>query len=129
MVPLNRPFFPISSWLTMLLRLMFICYIPHLLLLPSHFQNSLSNFSIERINGIPLWDSYTSDFQRALKIIIIPGLFIVMTTHHQTCKCQNIITVIMWENVHSRSYVLTTSFHVIYSLDTTLKYHLNLLIR
>ena len=51
---------------------------PHLLLSPSHFQNSLSTFSIERVNGIPLWDFYASDFQRALKIITIAELFIVM---------------------------------------------------
>ena len=52
---------------------------PHLLLSPSHFQNSLPTFSIERINGTPLWDFYPSDFQRALKIIIIAELFIVIT--------------------------------------------------
>ena len=42
---------------------------PHLLLSPSHFQNSLCTFSIERVNGITLWDFYPSDYQRALKII------------------------------------------------------------
>ena len=52
---------------------------PHLLLSSSHFQNSLSAFSIERVNGIPLLDFFASDFQRALKIIIIAELFIVMT--------------------------------------------------
>ena len=52
---------------------------PHLLLSPSHFQNSLSTFSIERVNGIPLWNFCASDFQRALKIIIIAELFIAMT--------------------------------------------------
>ena len=52
---------------------------PQLLLSPSHFQNSLSTFSIERVNGIPLGDFYPSDFERALKIIIIAELFIVMT--------------------------------------------------
>ena len=52
---------------------------PHPLLSPSHFQNSSSTFSIERVNGIPLWDFCTRDFQRALKIIIIAELFIVMT--------------------------------------------------
>ena len=48
---------------------------PHLLLSPSHFQNSLSTFSIERINGIPLWDFYSSNFQRKLFILmkISPG--------------------------------------------------------
>ena len=38
-----------------------------------------SMFSIKRVNGIPLWDFYRSDFQRALKIIIIAELFIAMT--------------------------------------------------
>ena len=53
---------------------------PHLPVSPSHFQNSLSTtFSIMRVNEIPLWDFYTSDFQRVLKIIIIAELFIVMT--------------------------------------------------
>ena len=50
---------------------------PHLLLSPSHFQNSLSTFSIDRVNRIALWDFYPSDFQRGLKIIIIAELFIV----------------------------------------------------
>ena len=31
---------------------------PHLLLSPFHFQNSLSTFSIERGNGISIWDIY-----------------------------------------------------------------------
>ena len=52
---------------------------PHLLLSLSHFQNTLSTFSIERVNRIPLWDFYASDFQRALKIIIIAESFVVMT--------------------------------------------------
>ena len=52
---------------------------PHLLLSPSHFQNSLSTFSVERVNGIPLWDFYPRDFQRALKITMIAELFIVIT--------------------------------------------------
>ena len=43
------------------------------------FTNSLSTFSIERVSGIPLWDFCASNFQRALKIIIIAELFIVMT--------------------------------------------------
>ena len=59
----------------------------HLLLSPSHFQNS---FSIERVNGIPLWDFYASDFQRALNVMI----------------AKYIITMIMLKNAHSRSYVL-----------------------
>ena len=37
----------------------------------SHFQNSLSTLSIERVYRIPLWDFYQGDFQRALKIIIV----------------------------------------------------------
>ena len=49
---------------------------PHLLLSLSHFQNSLSTFSIERANGIPLWDFYPAIF-RVLKIIIIAELFII----------------------------------------------------
>ena len=51
----------------------------YLLLSTSHFQNCLSTFSIERVNGIPLLDLCASDFQRSLKIIIIAELFIVMT--------------------------------------------------
>ena len=52
---------------------------PHLMLSPSYFQNSLFTPSIQRINGIPLWDFYASVSQRALKIIIIAELFIVVT--------------------------------------------------
>ena len=52
---------------------------PHLPLSPSHFQNSLSTFLIERVNEIPLWDFCASDFQRVMKIIIISELFIIMT--------------------------------------------------
>ena len=62
-----------------LFRFELLLLYPHLLLSPLHFQNSLSTFSIERINEIPLWYFYPSDFQRALKIIIIAELFIVMT--------------------------------------------------
>ena len=51
----------------------------HLMLSFSHFKNSLSTFSIERVSGMLLWDLYVSDFQRALKIIVIAELFIVMT--------------------------------------------------
>ena len=39
---------------------------PHLPLSPYHFQNSLSTFSIERVNEIPLWDFCASDFLRVL---------------------------------------------------------------
>ena len=64
----------------MLLRFdVHLSYTPNLLVSPSHFQNSLSMFSIARVNGIPLWDFCPSDFQRALKIIIIAAIFIVMT--------------------------------------------------
>ena len=79
MVLLNRPFFHLSMADNVIAsRCSFVIY-PHLLLSPSHFQNSLSTFSIERINGIALWDFYPSDFQGALEIIIIDELFIVMT--------------------------------------------------
>ena len=36
-------------------------------------------FVSDHLNGIPLWHFYLSDFQRALKIMIIAELFIVMT--------------------------------------------------
>ena len=76
-ITLSRSFFFIPPWLRMLLCSTVIY--PHLLLSPSHFQNSLSTFSIERVNGIPLWDFCASDFQRALKTVIIAELFIIMT--------------------------------------------------
>ena len=75
----------------------------HLLLSPSYFQNSLSTFSTERVNGIPLWDFYVSDFQRVLKIVIIAELFIVTTISLGTLRHNNSDNA---ENVHSRSYVL-----------------------
>ena len=75
----NRPFLHLSMADNVIaFRCSSVIY-PHLLLSPSHFQNSLSTFSIERVNGIPLWDIYLSDFQRTLKIIIIAELLIVMT--------------------------------------------------
>ena len=78
MVLLNRPFFHLSmADIIITFRCSSVIY-PHLLLSP-YFQNSLSTFSTERVNGIPLWDFYPSDFQRTLKIIIIAELFIVMT--------------------------------------------------
>ena len=52
---------------------------PHIMLSPEHFQNSLSTFSIERVNRIPLSDFCANEFQRALKMIFIAELFIVMT--------------------------------------------------
>ena len=76
MVILSRPFSAADNVIAF--RCSFVIY-PNLLLSPSHFQNSLSTFSIERVNGIPLWDFCASDFQRVLKIIIIAELFIVMT--------------------------------------------------
>ena len=51
----------------------------HLPLSPSHFQNSLSTFSMGRVNKIPLWDFCESDLQRVLKIIIIAELFFITT--------------------------------------------------
>ena len=36
---------------------------PHLMRSPKHCQNSLSTFSIERVNGMPLWDFCASNFQ------------------------------------------------------------------
>ena len=48
-----------------------------------------------------------SDFQRAFKIIMKAELFIVMTISQAR---QDIITVIMRENAHSRSYVLDCAF-------------------
>ena len=75
----NQPFFHFSMANNVIaFRCSSVIYL-HLLLAPSHFQNSLSTFSIERFNGIPLWDFYVSEFQRPLKIIIIAELFIVMT--------------------------------------------------
>ena len=79
MVLLNRPFFHLSMADNVItFRCPSVIY-PHLLLSPSHFQNSLSTFSIGRVNGIPLWDFYASDFQRALTTIIIAELLMVMT--------------------------------------------------
>ena len=79
MVLLNRPFFHLSmAGNVIAFRCSSVIY-PRLLLSPCHFQNSLSTFSTERVNGIPRWDFYRRDFQRALKIIIIAELFIVMT--------------------------------------------------
>ena len=47
--------------------------------LASNFQNSLSTFSIKRVNAMPLWDFCVSNSEVALKIIIVAELFIVMT--------------------------------------------------
>ena len=77
---------------------------PNLPLSPSHFQNSLSLSSIERVNEIPLWDFCASDFQRVLKIIA--ELFVVMTIWQAS---SDIMTVIMRKNDRSRSYVLKIS--------------------
>ena len=79
MVLLNWPFLHLSmADKVIAFRFSSVIY-PHLLLSLSHFQTSLSTFSTERVNGIPLWDFHPSDFQRALRIIIIAELFIVMT--------------------------------------------------
>ena len=52
----------------MLLRFdVHLLYTPIYRFSPSYFQNSLSTVSIWRVNGIPLWVFYPSDFQRALK--------------------------------------------------------------
>ena len=40
---------------------------PHLLLSLSHFQNSLSTFSIERVNGIPPGDFYPERFSESIE--------------------------------------------------------------
>ena len=80
MVLLNRPFFYLSMAVNVIaFHVHLLYYNPHLMLSPSHFQNSLSTFSMERVNGMPLWDFGASDFQRALKIIIIAELSILMT--------------------------------------------------
>ena len=80
MVLLNRPFSHLSMADNVIA---FGCssFIYHLLFSPSHFQNSLFTFSIERVHEIPIppWDFYPTDLQRALKIIIIAELFIVMS--------------------------------------------------
>ena len=52
---------------------------PNPMFSPSHFQNSLSTLSIERVNGMPLSDFFASELQSVLKMIIIAELFIVMT--------------------------------------------------
>ena len=67
---------------------------PNLPLSPSHFQNSLSSLSTERVNEIPLWDFCASE------------LFIVMTISQGS---SDIMTVIIRENDYSRSYVLKIS--------------------
>ena len=42
-----------------------------------YFKSSLSTISIKRVNATPLWDFCISDFEVALRIIIIAELFIV----------------------------------------------------
>ena len=66
----------------------------------SHVQSPLFTFSVDRVNGMPLWDFCVSDFQRALKIIIIAELFIVMSISPGWLRHNNS------DNAHSRSYVL-----------------------
>ena len=76
---------------------------PHLPLSPSHFQNALSTFSIERVNEIPLWDFCTSDFQS------------VENNNYSRIMYRNdniarpVKTVMMRKNAHSRSYVKISS--------------------
>ena len=73
MVLSSRPFFhPSMADNVIVFRCSSVIY-PRLLLSPCHFQNPL-----ERVNGIPLWGFCKSDFQRALKIIIIAELFIAI---------------------------------------------------
>ena len=67
---------------------------------------SLSKFSIEIVNGIPLWDLCASDCQRSLKIIIIVELFIVMKISPRYLRHNNSDNA---ENAHSRSYVLNAN--------------------
>ena len=75
--------FSISPWLTMLLRFdVHLLYTPIYRFSPSYFRNSLSTVSIERVNGIPLWVFYPSDFQRALKtrgahVKILTGMLVL----------------------------------------------------
>ena len=76
---------------------------PHLLLSPSHLQKSLSTFSIERVNGIPLWDFYARHFQRIVKVIITAELLIVMTISPGKSRHNKSDNA---KNAHSRSYVL-----------------------
>ena len=89
---------------------------PLLLLSPFHFQNSLSTFSIARVNLIPLWDFCASDFQRALKIIIIAELFIVLTISQGQLRHDNSDNA---EKARSRSNVLKLGFHQTANVTTT----------
>ena len=100
MVLLNRPFPSLHGWQCYCVSFSSVMY-PHLLLSPSHFHNSLSTFSKRELMGYLLWDFYPSDFQRALKIIIIAELFIVMTISQAV---QAIITVILRKMlIHNRT--------------------------
>ena len=89
MARLNRLFFHLSMADNVIaFRCSSVIY-PHLLLSPFHFPNSLFMFSVERVNGLPLWDFYPSDFQRALKTIIIAKLFFVMTVSQGQLRHNN----------------------------------------
>ena len=72
----------------------------------------MSTLSIGRVNGIPFRDFCESDFQRALKIIIMVELFIVMTISSGQLTHNNSDNA---ENVHSRSYVLKWRFKFIFA--------------
>ena len=74
-VLLNLPFFMTDN--VLVFRCLSVIY-PHLMRSPWQCQNSLSTFSIERINGMTLCDFCASDFQSALKMTFLAELFIVM---------------------------------------------------
>ena len=79
MVLLNRLFFPsLHGWQCSCLP-MFSCYIPPSNAFTFAFPSTFSTFSIERVDGMLLWNFWANDFQRALKIINIAELFIVIT--------------------------------------------------
>ena len=78
--PFKSTVFSIPPWFTMLLR--FDVPLSHIPIYCFHyliFNTFCPRFQRERVNGIPLSDYWASDFQRALKIMIIAELFIVMT--------------------------------------------------
>ena len=90
---------------------MSICYIPPSTVFTFSFPKLFVHvFNRERVNGIPLWDFYPSDFQRALKIITVVELFIVITTSPGLLRHNNNDSA---ENAHSRSYVLKPGLHIV----------------
>ena len=70
---------------------------------PSHFQNSLSTFSIERVNEIPLWDFCASDSQS------VENNNYSRIIYRNDNIARLVKTVIMQKNAHSGSYVLKIS--------------------